>query len=700
MHDLVRIMASTVYALVFLCLLAGHATAGSLDCDNSTPTGWNWYSNQSPSQIASIRSAGNRIVSIEVDSASPLRFTIATVPNSGSYYRPSRAFYYGTLSYVSSKLSGRRISCLAPYVINNQLYVAAAFVSNSGSHQKGWGWHFGTLSTVTSAIYKSKLRAIDIGTYVIGGKRYYSALGVSNSGADARSWWWYFGASSAYLASQLIANGGRYIDVHDAGNGLYNAIMCKGAKTPNGWHYTGVTQSYLVDKMSQNGARVISLQRVGSRYNACMINNSNELTTQLGELIRTAPCPSGFHLEELGGPVLASLNADRAFHPETSLTSLFHFHALREVRRRITLQTSTRIDHYYGNPNGCPNASQAKKKEQLIYVLASMARNQNKDSAFSIEQFFGRSSIGSTATLLGLSNTKLQHSIGCGAPSNTMTLRDAAKLMKAVELSSHLGSSKVDFYRPFQTLRFDSLVDGENARIGLPKMTLWRFKNLLVTAQFRGYRKIGSVELHSIVGLIQVPWFTGSRVDVRYFSYGAFLDRLPTSSSRQAFDRVEEGMLLALLRPALESWKGAKVPGSVQSFGAGCKGSNGILKQGWSGTPELGGTQNFLLRNAKPSGFAILQLGLSSAQWGPIPLPFDLKVVGAPGCTLLNEPLISFVRSTDAGGAASVAFKHPSTRDFINLSLYTQFLCIDAAANKLGLSYSNGLRTSIGGWRQ
>jgi hypothetical protein len=692
--------ATRLMLALLLCIgLAQQAHAGTLDIDNSTPTGWTWYTNQSPSQVASRMQSGDRVVSVEVDTVSPLRLTVALVPNSGSYYRPSRAFYYGTPSYIESVRNGRRITCLAPYVLNNQVYFVVAFVGNTGSHQKGWGYYYGSLSSVTNAVYQAKLRPTDIGTYVINGNRYYTAVGVNNTGSDARTYWWYFGASSTYLTTQLIQNGGRYVDIHAAGSG-YNAIMVRGSNMPKWWYYRDVTGTYLADKLGQNGARLISLQRNGSRYNACMINNSNALTTQVGEIIRGIPATTGIHMKQVGGPVLVWLNGDRKYEPASSLKTLHHFTAIRDVARRISMNLSSNIVSYQGSPTGCPNTSLPKTTERLDTILSAMMKNSDNARTFSVEQHYTRAGLNSVASLLGMTNTQLNHSIGCGLPANRFTLEDAAKLFEAAESGSYLGRYKSDFYRLMANYSLSTAIDQENAKVGLPSSTLNNFKSYVLHVAKGGSYGVGGKLYRSHVGLMRLPWLVGGKIEVRAYAYGNFIDGASSTTNFNKFGESRDVMRRAIILQALQSWKNAKVNGSVATFGQGCSGRNGVVTQFSTGTPELGQIQNFNVRNGRGSSFAILQLGLSNTQWGLLPLPFDLGLVGAQGCTLYNEPLLSFVQPTSASGTAKVGFRHPSTRDFIGLRLYTQFVVLDAAANQLGLTYSNGLRTTIGGWSQ
>jgi hypothetical protein len=52
----------------------------------STPADWWWYYGQSPAQVSALLSANNaRLVSLQVENASPLTLTVAMVRNTGSY---------------------------------------------------------------------------------------------------------------------------------------------------------------------------------------------------------------------------------------------------------------------------------------------------------------------------------------------------------------------------------------------------------------------------------------------------------------------------------------------------------------------------------------------------------------------------------------------------------------------------------------
>jgi len=135
--------------------------------------------------------------------------------------------------------------------------------------------------------------------------------------------------------------------------------------------------------------------------------------------------------------------------------------------------------------------------------------------------------------------------------------------------------------------------------------------------------------------------------------------------------------------------------GSVVSFGTGCRGTNGTLVHTGSGIARIGNVQTFQLRNGPRSGFAMLDLGLSSRRWGSLRLPLGLGFLGAKGCSLYTDPLVTFVIRTTPTGSASLSLSHPNLRIFAGARFYKQFVALDPKANAWGATYSNGVATTL-----
>jgi hypothetical protein len=145
-----------------------------------------------------------------------------------------------------------------------------------------------------------------------------------------------------------------------------------------------------------------------------------------------------------------------------------------------------------------------------------------------------------------------------------------------------------------------------------------------------------------------------------------------------------------------------------------CTAWNGPLNQAWSyrvlcgpgaaTAPVLSGHDVPRLANpfgigvslGVPSSAAFLFTGASRTAWGAIPLPFELGVLGAPGCRLLVSGDIVTGHPLDALGAASVSFGIPADTGLLGASIHQQFFVLDGGANALGLATTNGGTATIG----
>ncbi|MCA8944480.1 MAG: hypothetical protein KDB80_18105 [Planctomycetes bacterium] len=130
----------------------------------------------------------------------------------------------------------------------------------------------------------------------------------------------------------------------------------------------------------------------------------------------------------------------------------------------------------------------------------------------------------------------------------------------------------------------------------------------------------------------------------------------------------------------------------VMPAGPGCLGSNGLVGfHDVEGSGIGGTTLTFVGQNFQPLTPMAMHLGLND-----IVAPLDL--VGAPGCAIYTNPILSKSLVSDGTGAVQHAFVLPDSPAMHGLLLRTQFLGVDAAANALGVQFSNGLRTLVRHW--
>ncbi|MFT4514146.1 MAG: hypothetical protein ACI91B_002854 [Planctomycetota bacterium] len=89
-----------------------------------------------------------------------------------------------------------------------------------------------------------------------------------------------------------------------------------------------------------------------------------------------------------------------------------------------------------------------------------------------------------------------------------------------------------------------------------------------------------------------------------------------------------------------------------------------------------------------------MMVGTSKDLWNGVPLPFDLGLIGAPGCNLLQNALVT---ATITGyPTASWSFLIPNNPVFQCFTFYNQAAIFDLTANGLGFSFSNAQAAVFG----
>lgn len=142
---------------------------------------------------------------------------------------------------------------------------------------------------------------------------------------------------------------------------------------------------------------------------------------------------------------------------------------------------------------------------------------------------------------------------------------------------------------------------------------------------------------------------------------------------------------------------------SFQLYGDGCPGDGGVVPAiaAVGGPPTLGNASHGLQVTGGAGGaLGFLLIGFSETVWNGQPLPFDLGVVGANGCFLLNSadvytasPLIG---SGAGNGSATVPLAIPNNTALNGSTLAFQWLIVDPnAPNSLGVAATGGGRSRL-----
>lgn len=135
-------------------------------------------------------------------------------------------------------------------------------------------------------------------------------------------------------------------------------------------------------------------------------------------------------------------------------------------------------------------------------------------------------------------------------------------------------------------------------------------------------------------------------------------------------------------------------PASFTGYGTGCPGSRGVpqLFAINNDIPRTGSLFETQINNLPWNAPTFLLFGLSNTNSAGLPLPFDLTVAGAPGCTLLTS-IDNIIPLTNVLGSAVWSLQMPHLP---GASFYLQAAPFELSANALGVALSNGGHGQLG----
>jgi len=539
---------------------------------NTTPTAWWWYYGQTAAQVASLINTNNgRLVSLQVESASPLRFTVAMVKNTGTYAKTWWWYHSLTAAQLSSlvtDLNGRIVD-IDVYVENGSTRFAAILISNTGADAKAWWWYHGmTTAQIATLVTQNNARLIDLHSYTSGGSTLYAVVMIKNTGADARSWWWYHGVSGSTVSNLLQQNHAFLTSIEHANSTgtTFNVVM----QQPEGaywWWYYGATAAQIEALAAQNGARILDVKSYfvnGSRFFvAIMLNNSNAATTRVGQILRNGTDGvSGFHLKRVGSSVEASLQPDFAFSPASSIKALIGVHAMRQIEPAGGLELTSLINTVAAGAGSCPSGT-VTGSEQMGTALSQMLVNSDNQRTRAFIDRFGFNAIQQTAQSIGMTSTSLVVYPGCNI-TNRWSLTDATRLYEGVMNGSLLNAtSRAALWArmPANGGDFTSIVTAVNAIIdaeapafALSAARITQFKNRFRTHYKAGGDDWNSLQYRAIAGIAEVPACSGATIAARNYFWGLFIHGGSSPGGDNTFWTARAEPLREPLRSALSTW--------------------------------------------------------------------------------------------------------------------------------------------------
>lgn len=707
--------------LLLLSLLSAATAAlpGQDDRDRDTPTGAVWHTGQSTTALTNLVNAGWRFTDIEIESTSPWSFTVAAVQNTGSY---AKGWLYAigvTAAQLTTSLNtnNARLVDIEPYDDAGTTRFVAIMIGNTGADAKAWWWGYDmTSAQVDAAVNANNARLTNFERYTLNGATRFAVTMIANTGADFRSWGYLYGASSATINLNIALNGNRIYDIERVGADSYDVVLIQNLGF-NHWYYFDQTATAVTELLQQNLGRLIDVERhstlLGTRYNIVLIDNANTLEDAARQQFVNAPATAlgdyGFFLKEVNGPVLAEMRADTTFEPASTMKTVYHVHAMRRVSLGLTsLGTLINKPIACGIPGG---------NQTLELTLREMMENSDNYSTLAVSNYFGIPNIQATANALGMASTSINFTIGCSgpAPESTLTLRDLSRLHEAVA-NGYLGAQRATFYDLMQeslsfptwgTADLNTRIDTEAALLGLPTAVRDAFKAQLHLAYKPGgigWTNPGQWTYYFAEGgWMSVPFKNAAGVlQPKEYTFGVF-NYLFTGSSneipgRNAMSDAELTLVWDRVRAALHTWDNY-VPGQLTPLlGVGCPGSSGTPFHQATGTPETGGVVQYAVANAPANTIAVAMFGFQNATWNGFPLPLNLNIINAPNCFLRIDAQILQPVLGNAGGTAGYNVAFPNNPSLIGALLYSQFMVLDPPANGWGWTYSNAIRTTLGGW--
>lgn len=594
MPTIIRITRSMTILLLLLAvcmpLVTGSPTFAQEEKSNSSPTGWWWLVNVSPDQVADKTNDGFRVFDLDVVQSSPLRFNAVLIRNQGIHQKGWWWYYGVDPQFISQKLGehNARLLDIESYWVGNEQRFAVVMVPNTGSDSKAWWWYYNvSASFVSDKLNENQARLIDIETYVIGGERRYSVIMIKNQGSDAKAWWWYYNVTPQFISQKLGENKARLVDIEQHSASSFTVIMEQNQGEYWWWYYGISSTAQLSDFIDQNGARIIDLERYedgngNPRYAALLLNNSNALTTRVGQILRNGTDGKvGLYLKEVGGPVLAALQHRFVFEPASTIKVVPHLYAMRQVQSGSASLNDT-LPRYTDAATSCPSTAQSGS-EPLSTVLSQMMKNSDNARTRAVIDTYGQSNINAMAqSTVGMNDTSINHVIGCGGPvPNELTLHDAGLLYEGVADGSLLNAEhREDFFSLMIGPSWSKLnqIVAEEAPASMSNAQRQQFQNQLRTYLKGGSYGVNGLSYRSHAGWAQVPFCVNGVIKPRQYVYGVFIHGASSGQEADATINAVGGELLREeIRDGLAGWaacanQGYIAPGSRNagvSFGEG-----------------------------------------------------------------------------------------------------------------------------------
>ena len=593
-----RVPSALGLALASLLLAAfAAAPAGAAVPDperhSTVQTGWHWWHGLSAAQVEEkYTNDGDRIIDVEVQSTSPMRFAVATVRNKGVYARSWYWYYDLTATQLQAKVAEKkaRLIDLEPYESGGQRRFAAVMVVNSGDAAKNWHWYHGvSIATLKDRLDEHDSRLIDLDSYSSGGETRYAAIMIRNSGVDKKRWWWWYNVPLSQVQASAKTNNARTFSLDRRPDGRYNALQVERGNEFSAYE-VNMDARRVGDFVSQNGGRIVHLDAYASgaqaRFTAVVNDNVDSFNARVRAEARKAPklrsARFGAWVKQVGGPVSVYIGGDRVFEPASVMKIVHHLYLHTRLEGSPPEDLNTTVEFptcpmslqmgLCANPNlsvkdVCPTGSGVTATGSTTLDAADrqmMAISDNRTTR-SIELRYGRAALNLFASSIGAKSTKINHDIGCFGPTlNDSTLADLSVMIEGAQDGTLLKIEAVR-NRFFDTMTqitsfgdpFKPLVTEEAVAAGKPSVVKEFMKHIVNRAKGGGYAS-GTRVVEAGFGRILFPIkSTNGSIQHRAFTYGNFYnceDCSGDTATNAAFRELTIEKFRAAIRSVLATW--------------------------------------------------------------------------------------------------------------------------------------------------
>lgn len=540
---------------------------------NTASTDWSWHTGQTAAQVDALIRSGYRLVSVQVESASPLRFTIAAVRNTGSHAQTSWWFHSMTASQLDSVVASvrGRIVDIHAYTVSGSTRFAAIVVLNTGAKAKNWWWAHGkTPQEIDALVQANQARPIDLQSYTENGSTKYTAVLIQNTGADGTGWWWYFARTSPQVDAAVRQTGGCLTSINRTPDDKFDVLLTPCNGTFWEW-WNGYDAAQVSARAEATGTRVQDIKALGGgRFVTILVDNADAETTRIRSILRRYGNGGevGFMVKRIAGAIERSLNIDYAFDPASSIKALVAVHTMRGMEHGA-FSLATPIDMYKPGLTSCPSNTLTGAQESMGDALRAMLVQSDNQRTKAFIDLFSMPAIEQASRDMGLEKVRIVDYPGCSGFANRWSLRDGSRLYEGVMNGSLISAnSRTALFARMPADGGDSsgalwalreIAAAEAPSFGLTTAQVAAFNDRLKTHYKAGHHwnplPWEDVENLSISGIARIPACSGASIVYRDYVWGAFIHDAEYPYGDYAFDDAKVEPLRQAVRASLSNFR-------------------------------------------------------------------------------------------------------------------------------------------------